>query len=168
MIYRRFGFLHTRLLLQKQNELTEMEKELDYIDTRDKREDVYALQRRMYDERRNLAGETRKQLLGRIEEALLKYDQLLLNSQQLVGANRPTDREHRSVVYFIRHKAPLAEGEANYIWHKDDLMTLRPGRETAWLDSIVTRILRTLPRKAMKKVFCREVRKLPQIYEELP
>lgn len=35
MVYRRFGFLYSRLLLDKQDELREIEENLDNIDTRD-------------------------------------------------------------------------------------------------------------------------------------
>ena len=32
--------------------------------------------------------------------------------------------------------------EMSFIYEKEDLITLRPGREYAWLDSIVERVLR--------------------------
>ena len=36
---------------------------------------------------------------------------------------------------------PLFEEEARFIYEKEDLVTLRPGREHAWLDSILERVL---------------------------
>lgn len=36
---------------------------------------------------------------------------------------------------------PLYEEESGFIYEKEDLVTLRPGREHAWLDSIIERAL---------------------------
>jgi len=44
MIYRRFGFLQARLLLQKQDELRKLEENLDQCDTEDDREEHTRLQ----------------------------------------------------------------------------------------------------------------------------
>jgi hypothetical protein len=75
MVYRRFGFLHARLLLQKQDELRVMEEALDEMDRKDANgEDSQVLQCREEDEARaDQHSGARKSLLGRIEETLLKY-----------------------------------------------------------------------------------------------
>ncbi|TVY75979.1 hypothetical protein LSUE1_G005072, partial [Lachnellula suecica] len=160
MIYRRFGFLHARLLLQKQDELRTMEAELDRMDQHDKIHNVKALQCRIIDESRSQDGETRKSLLARMQDTLLTYDELLLKAQQLTAANRPPQRDYNSVANFIRHKKPLLEGDDDFIYHKEDLITLRPGRESAWLDAAVQRImkLKIFPRSAVKYVFCSKVK----------
>jgi len=160
MIYRRFGFLHARLLLQKQDELRMMEAELDRMDQNDKFNNVDALKCRMIDEGRVQHGETRKALLNRMQETVLVYDELLLKSQQLAAANRPPQRDYNSVANFIRHKKPLLEGDDDFIYNKEDLITLRPGRESAWLDAAVEKILKfkLLPRNAVKYIFCSKVR----------
>ena len=36
----------------------------------------------------------------------------------------------------------LFEEESGFIYEKEDLITLRPGREHAWLDGLIERILR--------------------------
>ena len=153
MIYRRFGFLHARILLAKQDEIANLEEELDEMDKNDMRNDQRALQNRAYDESRQHARQTRKKHLARIEAALLSYDKLLLNSQQLVGSNRPTKREHRNVIYFFGHKRPIAEGEEDYIKHREDLITLRPGREMPWLDAFMLKVIPYLHRFTMKMIF---------------
>ena len=57
--------------------------------------------------------------------------------------NKPSSSEYTSVVNFVRNeKVPLVKADAAFIWHKDDLVTLRPGREYAWLDSFIERFLR--------------------------
>jgi len=145
MIYRRFGFLHARLLLQKQDELRLVEEELDEIDQRDAcGKDAMVLQCREDDEARTgQEGNTRKSLLSRIEDTLLKYgksryyafsnftnqlDNILFHAQQLVLSNRPSERDYNSLKNFMWNKKPLLEGNAQFIYNKDDLVTLRSGR----------------------------------------
>jgi hypothetical protein len=38
----------------------------------------------------------------------------------------------------------IHDSEKSYIYHKEDLITLRPGREHAWLDTIIERSLKAL------------------------
>ncbi|KAF8853600.1 hypothetical protein BDZ45DRAFT_69975 [Acephala macrosclerotiorum] len=155
MIYRRFGFIHARLLLQKQDELRIMEEELDRMDRRDKFQNTKALQCRMEDvERQDQIGETRQALLARMENTILRYDELLLKAQQLAAANRPPERDYNSVANFVRHKKPLMQGDDDFIYNKEDLITLRPGRESAWLDAMVEKLLKLFPRTAVKYIFC--------------
>jgi hypothetical protein len=43
---------------------------------------------------------------------------------------------------FINNRQPLVPSEQSFIYCKEDLITLRPGREHAWLDCAVERLLR--------------------------
>jgi hypothetical protein len=78
MIYRRFGFLHTRVLFWKQDELKEIEKKLDILDAEDQQGDPRArkcLRSRKYDVARgNVEGkESRAQLIKGAETLLREY-----------------------------------------------------------------------------------------------
>ena len=78
MIYRRFGFLHSRLLLDKQDELREIEDTLDSIDKRDSNGSEKArkcLQSRLKDDSCNDSNDitTRRALLQKAEEKLNTY-----------------------------------------------------------------------------------------------
>ena len=77
MIYRRFGFLHARLLLYKQDELKELENELREMDKRDERDEKGSkcLQSRRKDDLRKdrASCESRKDLLQRIEKKAYEY-----------------------------------------------------------------------------------------------
>lgn len=78
MIYRRFGFLYSRVLLQKQDELREMEETLDDVDQRDSRESDQsrlALQSRVKDQKRrgNPGYQSRQELLRSAEGKLYDY-----------------------------------------------------------------------------------------------
>lgn len=79
MIYRRFGYLHARLLLNKQDELHELEEELRDMDERDKNGDARAnkcLMSRTKDRNRDLPEgweRTRPALLEEIEKKIMEY-----------------------------------------------------------------------------------------------
>ena len=84
MIFRRFGFLYTRVLLNKQDEIRELESRLDEMDLKDYQDKSSrkCLKSRIKDERRTANkdeestasnGETRKELLRASEEKLLEY-----------------------------------------------------------------------------------------------
>jgi hypothetical protein len=45
---------------------------------------------------------------------------------------------------YIENNNPLHDSEQEYIQHKQDLITLRLGRDHAWLDRAIDRALRSL------------------------
>lgn len=55
---------------------------------------------------------------------------------------RPTESEYNSVENYIHVMQPLEPREQAWIQWKEDLVTLRPGREHAWLDTTIEHILR--------------------------
>ncbi len=63
-------------------------------------------------------------------------------AQQLVAMKRPSESEYNSVENYIHAMQPLDPLEQSWIEWKEDLVTLRPGREYAWLDSTIEQILR--------------------------
>ncbi|KAL8736923.1 MAG: hypothetical protein Q9181_002188 [Wetmoreana brouardii] len=157
MVYRRFGFLYTRILLSKQDELREMENELDSMDLRDANtsdKTRKCLKSRGKDFARAGAqgSPTRKDLLRSAECKLLEYGQVLLQAQQLVSMNKPADRDHLSVQNFLENgflengesTRPLMQADSEFVYRKEDLVTLRPGRESAWLDAFVERLLKLI------------------------
>ena len=81
MIYRRFGFLHARILLQKQDELRELEEAIDTIDKEDASLDRgtdktrKCLKSRIKEERREdtQMRQTRKELLRSAEDKVREY-----------------------------------------------------------------------------------------------
>ena len=68
---------------------------------------------------------------------------LLQQAQQLVSMNKPPKRDYDSVRNFVESKRPLLEEDAGFIDEKEDLITLRPGRETSFVDAFVERMLKT-------------------------
>jgi hypothetical protein len=62
----------------------------------------------------------------------------------MLATNRPSDSEYRSVRNYLETYKPLHNTEMDYIQHKHDLITLRPGRDHAWLDRSIDRSLHIL------------------------
>jgi hypothetical protein len=58
--------------------------------------------------------------------------------------NKPGHDEWRSVENYIWNNKQIEEKETRFIYHKEDLVTLRPGREHAWLDTSVEKMLKWL------------------------
>ena len=56
--------------------------------------------------------------------------------------NRPGKAEHCSVLNYVEGRTPVEKKESQYVYRKEDLITLRPGREHAWLDRSIEYILR--------------------------
>lgn len=67
--------------------------------------------------------------------------------------NRPGNRDYNSVRHYIEGKRPLLEDGDDFVYQREDLVTLRPGRECAWLDAFVERVLRTVRCKPI--IVCR-------------
>ena len=80
--------------------------------------------------------------------------ELLLKARELKGLSPPSNREYTSVLNYMElDGGQLYEKESEYIYEKEDLVTLRPGREHAWLDGRIERIL--------QKFRCRFLRVCP-------
>ena len=82
----------------------------------------------------------------RISECCITTDPLVARligaAQQLVALNRPSRSEYNSVENYFHNTQPLRKEEQSWIQCKEDLVTLRPGREHAWLDTGIEHLLR--------------------------
>lgn len=59
----------------------------------------------------------------------------------MVALNKPAVRDYRSVEAYIFDKKPLVDEESGFIYRKEDLITLRDGREMSFLDSFTEKAL---------------------------
>ncbi|KAL8727737.1 MAG: hypothetical protein Q9166_005850 [cf. Caloplaca sp. 2 TL-2023] len=150
MLFKRFGIVFSRLLLNKQDEIRRLEAELRGMDLTDAANggETYLLSR-LEDVRREPSSipsawsQTRPELLEKLEAKVLEYAELLLKAHQLKGLEKPSSRDYRSVLYYMENDGgQMYQQEMSWIYDKEDLVSLRPGREHAWLDGILERILR--------------------------
>ncbi|KAH8726018.1 hypothetical protein GQ44DRAFT_826124 [Phaeosphaeriaceae sp. PMI808] len=152
-VYRRFGFLQSRLLLDKQDKLRELEEALDNLDIRESNTDFKQPMTT------DLTGDTierRKDLLEEVEREFTSYANLLDTAAKMMALNRPSEPDYRSVKNYFANRKPLLEAEASWISQKEDLITLRAGREHAWLDSGIEKLLRFFHCSALESVFGNE------------
>jgi hypothetical protein len=63
----------------------------------------------------------------------------MITSQNLANLERPQKRDYKSVFDYFDKEKPLCRKEC-YI-EENDIVTLKPGRETTWLDMAVETIL---------------------------
>jgi len=70
MLYRRFGFLQARILLNKQDELRDLEKKLDRMDLADQKNNSSILRSR---EKDVATSDHRKNLLHEVEDTFKEY-----------------------------------------------------------------------------------------------
>ncbi|KAI4119497.1 MAG: hypothetical protein LQ338_007262, partial [Usnochroma carphineum] len=105
------------------------------------------------------SSETRPQLLQSLEKKILEYSELLLKASQLNGLEKPSQRDYRSVLRYMEQGGQngggqLYEGEMSWVYEKEDLVTLRPGREHAWLDGRLERLLKVCRGRIVRYIFC--------------
>lgn len=67
---------------------------------------------------------------------------LLDAAQKMMALNRPSQGDYGSVENYMVNHQPLLEAEGSWIYKKEDLITLRAGREHAWLDSGIEKVLK--------------------------
>ena len=63
-------------------------------------------------------------------------------AQSMMALKPPSNSEYESVGHYMNNRQPLVEEEATWINHKEDMVSLRSGREHAWLDGMVEGLLR--------------------------
>ncbi|KAL8754705.1 MAG: hypothetical protein Q9199_004153 [Rusavskia elegans] len=150
MLFRRFGITFSRLLLNKQDEIRQMEHELQGMDLMDEvlGNKAYLLSRDedVKRERSSIPAcwsQTRPEILEKLEIKILEYSELLLKANQLKALEKPSARDYRSVLHYMENDGgQMYEEEMSWIYDKEDLVSLRPGREHAWLDGMLERLLK--------------------------
>lgn len=80
---------------------------------------------------------------------ILLSAQVLVSARELASFNRPQDRDYSSVKSYFDEESPLCNDES-YIYRREDIVTLKPGRENAWLDAFVEKTLQTLSCRLIK------------------
>jgi len=77
-------------------------------------------------------------------------DELLIKARELVSFQRPTDRDYRSVRTWLHNLRPIVEQEESYIELREDILSLRHGREWAGFDGMIESLLHKLNCKLIR------------------
>ncbi|OCL10360.1 hypothetical protein AOQ84DRAFT_387569 [Glonium stellatum] len=67
---------------------------------------------------------------------------------------RPTDRDYRSARTWFHNVRPIVQLEEGYIGLREDILSLRHGREWAGFDGMIESLLHKLDCKLIRKIFC--------------
>jgi len=179
MQYRGFGSLHARILLAQQYDIEQLEDELDGIDRWDERESgVMKLGSKRRDDLKCQVNEmpasyptdrTRPEVLAELKQQLMCYDKMLLKAKDIVAMQRPSRRDWRSVKNWLINEKPLVPSESKFIRRKEDLVTLRVGREGAGFEGVVEQMLSRTDRFLTKRLKCRIIKRMfmtPELREK--
>ncbi|KAF1929146.1 uncharacterized protein M421DRAFT_100827 [Didymella exigua CBS 183.55] len=142
-LYRSYSYLHSRVLLDLQGELTELEDELEQLDFDEKEEDEDLP--RMKAAEAHLCEEddvrTRRTVLRDIRAKLMEYDEVLIKVRTLESFQRPSERDYRSVRRYHHNTKPLMDAEMESVRCKEDIVSISTGRERAAFDGGVETLI---------------------------
>ncbi|KAI4943807.1 hypothetical protein J4E86_009772 [Alternaria arbusti] len=121
-IYRGFSYLHARVILDLQDELRCLEEDLEEVDLENEGED---------------------RLRSRKDDLRFAKDQGIVSPrasllEKIRSKLRPSNRDYRSFRTWFWNKKPLSyELEEQFIKRKEDLVSLRHGREWSGFDGLI-------------------------------
>jgi hypothetical protein len=86
---------------------------------------------------------------------------MLLKAKEVASLQRPSERDWRSVRRWLLEKAPLVKREQSFILRREDIVTLRSGREGAGFEGLVERTLGKADR-FLQRFGCKAIQVSPQ------
>ncbi|KAF2847097.1 hypothetical protein T440DRAFT_540300 [Plenodomus tracheiphilus IPT5] len=158
-IYRGFDYLHSRVILEMQDELRCLEENLQELDESDNNpERSRCLSSRAFDLKQSKRDgkhcSERATLLSTIRDKLVNYDEVLMKAREINAFQRPSRRDYRSVRRWLFNVKPISYvREAQYIKKREDLVTLRHGREWAGFDGWIEECIHKLPAWLSRPLF---------------
>jgi hypothetical protein len=139
LMCRKYGFLHNRVLLYRQDELRELEQELLKMDKQANKADDTTLKSRTREER--FTGEERRALINKIDDKLKEYNDIVQRTRSFATLQRATERNYTSVRNWVDHKAPLVQDEASTFYKDRDFVSVVDAKEGSWFDGRVETVL---------------------------
>jgi len=168
LVARRYGLMHTRIMLYRQAELAKLEQALFDLDREDAQDEDRALRGVKFVERGD-RGEDRVELIDKIEEKLKQYGGSLMRPAELARIStdtRPDDivmrhramqalpqastRNYSSVKNYLGHNAPLSVGDKDLFHEDTDFAALVDPKEAVSLDAFIEDCLSMVPCRLTK------------------
>ncbi|MCJ1349443.1 hypothetical protein MMC31_007683, partial [Peltigera leucophlebia] len=156
LMCRRFGWLNSRVLLYRQDELVKLEETLIAMDDDDTAYDGgKTLKSREEDDGRKDIEEqvSRKTLINQIDTKLKEYHELISRVRTFVALKRPSARNFNSFKNWMIDQKPVTREEMQFIRHAGDFVALADGQEGGWFDGFVEDILTKIPKDLARKLF---------------
>lgn len=161
MLYRSFSCVHARLLLRLQASIQALESELDSLDrlhneTAEGRSRLASWDNDVgaCEDEKAQGLRTRETILEELRIKVNQYDELLIKARELVGFQRPSSRDYGNVCRFFRKVGPVVEEDEEYLTWREDIITLRHGREWAGFDGLVEELLHKFDGPLIRFFFC--------------
>lgn len=171
-LYRGFGYLFSRVLLNLQDEIAALERELQDLDRMQgnngererlgSRSQDIAMAREEKKQRQQQSEEggirvktnqrDRQTILADIQSKLQVYGQTLQQARDIGSFQKPSDRDYHSVRTWFWNNSALVENEAKFIRHREDIISLHHGREWSTFDAIVEKLLMSLTNTLKLKI----------------
>jgi hypothetical protein len=138
LMCRKYGFLHNRVLLYRQDELRELEQEMLALDKNAHKVDEKMLQCRTREER---ISNERRDLINRIDDKLREYNDIVQRTRSFATLQRATQRNYNSVSNWVGNATPLVEAEASTFNKDRDFVSIVDAKEGSWFDGRVETVL---------------------------
>ncbi|KAK4935172.1 hypothetical protein LTR10_023735 [Elasticomyces elasticus] len=142
MIFRKFGYLRTRLIVWHQDRLRELENLLGDLDLEDFKDDSArrALCCRQGDDGRS--PPKRKLLFQELSRELELYDDLLKRSAEAHQYDVPSEKAREAMAGLIWNDAQLCHLDRSYIEHVDDLVAICSDKESGSIHGMLLDLAR--------------------------
>jgi hypothetical protein len=138
LMCRKYGFLHNRVLLYRQDELRALEQEMLALDKDTHKLDEKMLQCRTREER---TSNERRDLINRIDDKLREYNDIVQRTRSFATLQRATQRNYTSVSNWVGNATPLVEAEASTFNKDRDFVSIVDAKEGSWFDGRVENVL---------------------------
>ena len=132
LICRKYGLLHCRVLLFRQDELRELEQQLLQMDKAALHADHTMLKCRTRDDKMN--SNERRKLIQAIDDKLKEYHDIVQRTRSFAMLPRATPRNYGSVCNWIRARAPLVDDESSTFDKHRDFVGIVDAKEHSWFD----------------------------------
>ncbi|KAF2492985.1 hypothetical protein BU16DRAFT_620278 [Lophium mytilinum] len=144
--FRYFGRLHARILLQKQDEIIELEERLDELD----RNEATA---HFHRSRRHDRNTIRQDILREAERKLEDYNKLLHSYYEHIERPKPERMKTQSVCNWMNGNKPLIQPESTFLNDFDDLSTPNERTDQGGLDRVLEKYAYSLRKNGPRKQF---------------
>jgi hypothetical protein len=147
-LYRGFSCLYSRVLLDLQDEIVVLERELRALDdmqhSNGEQSRLNSRSRDIRMSRKDAGTRNRQTILSEIQSKLGIYSATLQQARDLSSFQKPSDRDYRSVRTWFWNNTPFVEKEMEFIQRREDIISLYNGREWSTFDAIIEKFLMRL------------------------
>ncbi|KAL8843887.1 MAG: hypothetical protein Q9176_001849 [Flavoplaca citrina] len=151
LIYRKFGWLHNRILLYLQDEIVALEYKLNKLDQGTFTDDKEV---KLKSRRADFVNPgPRRDTVKQIAEKLKEYDEHLLRFQKIQAIRRPTMRNQTSLFNFIYGTQSIVASEARWIREGADLAAVAREEEHGWFNGFLEDTLKKISPRATQVIF---------------